>query len=714
MASESQGVGPPAGSGLDREFVDLALAVNDAVLWHYDQDQDELTWMTGMTELLAMPDATTDEVRSRLRELTAPLIVAARTTPTWEDLELEQEFVDPNGRKRSIHFRARRFSSAEKHGLVGAAADTTTAREDSEALADLADRYRLLVELSPDAICVHQDGVVVYVNPAAVKMTGVESENQVIGFPITDFVDADSLPEMHERLASLTYAGATSTPAEAQLTRFDGGTVLIESVSVRTTWRGRPAFQVILRDVTAQREAEATLRHQASHDELTGLLNRKGIKDVLQELAGDGSGRIALVFCDIDNFKRVNDSLGHEAGDELLTALSRRLQNELPSNCTVARLSGDEFLIVCPDAEAVGGLESLANLVTETLRIMVPLRGQLVSVSVSAGAATLGETMTGDDLLRYADMAMFHAKSRGPGKVSLASPQLITAGEGQLLLEGELRDAIRNDELELHYQPIVDRSGNVVEAEALVRWRHPERGLLAPNVILPVAEQGDLLRALDRWVLRTALCDAADWPEPAGHPIAVAVNLANLLPNDPEFVTEISTLIDECGTAWNRVVLEMVETALLDLSAQSRDSMTTLTERGARFAIDDFGTGYSSLARLKQMPAQIIKLDRQFVAGIEDDTVNYAIARAIADMALAMGHSCIAEGIETPGQLAILEGLGVSFYQGYLLSRPLPAEEFLDLIVSSGRLDDQLPAPGSSTGTPTPRHLAQDQPSELR
>ncbi|MEV6226506.1 EAL domain-containing protein [Saccharopolyspora shandongensis] len=438
---------------------------------------------------------------------------------------------------------------------------------------------------------------------------------------------------------------------------------------------GSRFWLVVFQDITERLRQTEALRYQATHDDLTGLLNRTGLNELLDSLLHRGAEQVAVLFCDIDNFKRVNDALGHEAGDELLTALARRLVDGLPPGCTPARLSGDKYLIICSDVDAVGGLEAFTMWVAELLRTSVPVRGHPVAVSASIGAAMLDRDTVGADLLRYANAAMFHAKSRGPGRVSLATSTMITTVEEQLGLEEQLRAAMETDSLILHYQPIMAGDRSVVMAEALVRWPHPDRGLLSPEVILRVAEQGNLLRGLDRWVLRTALREATSWPVRNGHPVAIAVNLVDLLPHDPEFVDEITAIITESGIDSHRVVLEIVETSLIDLPARPREAMVELAERGVRFALDDFGTGYSSLARLKDLPAQIIKLDRQFVSGVETDVADVAIAQAMIGMGHAMGRSCVAEGVEKIGQFRVLSDLGIDFYQGWLFSHPLPADQ---------------------------------------
>lgn len=438
---------------------------------------------------------------------------------------------------------------------------------------------------------------------------------------------------------------------------------------------GRLLWLVAFQDVTDRHRNAERLHYHATHDELTGLPNRKAVNDLLTELLdGAGGKRVAVLFCDVDNFKRINDSLGHDAGDDLLVALARRLEQGLPRGCTPARLSGDEFVIVCPDVDAVGGVDGLALLASALLRTTVPVQGQLIRVSSSVGAAVTDASRAGgEDLLRCADAAMFEAKLRGSGRISLArrAPPVGL----QLPLEAQLCEALENDGLTLHYQPVVAVDGAVVAAEALVRWPHPERGLLAPDIFLPLAAQGGLLRDLDRWVLRTALREAATWPMSDGQPVRVAVNLAHLTPGDPKFLDEVTEIITESGIDWHRVVLELVETYLIELSSQALTAMRDLSSRGVRFAVDDFGTGYSSLARLRDLPVQIIKTDRRFVAGLGTDPCDLAMAKAVADMARALGRSCIAEGVETAIQYHLLAGLGVDAYQGWLFSPAVPPRE---------------------------------------
>lgn len=467
------------------------------------------------------------------------------------------------------------------------------------------------------------------------------------------------------------------------LVRSDGQPVYCDLRSALSVQDNGSIFRLVaFQDVTERHHQSEALRYQATHDGLTGLLNHAGVTELLGDLLRRAEpASIAVLSCDLNNFRRINESLGHNAGDELLSAVARRLEGGLPTGCTPARLSGDEFVIVCSDVEAAGGIDSLTIEVSGLLRTAVALDGQLVRVTASIGVAIAHSADTvPDDLLAFSDAAMYEAKSRGAGGVSLADSALMASVDRHLELEEQLRAALSDDGLTLHYQPVVGPDGTVLTAEALVRWPHPERGLLSPDVFLPVARRADLLADLDRWVLRTALREAGGWPQSHGRPVGISVNLAGLTPDKSFFLTDVSRIIDESGIDPHRVILELVETSLVDLPGRPLRAMRELAGRGVRFAVDDFGTGYSSLARLKDLPAQIIKADRRFVAGVGADQSDLAIAKAVADLARAMGRVCIAEGVETAAQFHVLSGIGMDAYQGWLFSRAVPAEELRALL----------------------------------
>jgi diguanylate cyclase (GGDEF)-like protein/PAS domain S-box-containing protein len=474
------------------------------------------------------------------------------------------------------------------------------------------------------------------------------------------------------------------------LRRADGTTVWCElTVSATTADDGSWFWLVTCADVSDRRRAAELLRSAGSVDDLTRLPNRAACLEMVDRLlAGPGRERVAVVCGDLDDFARVNSSLGHDAGDDLLVSLAGRLQRELPFGCTAARLGGDEFVVICADHAEVGGPALLARTVAGLLRTTITVHGRPVQMTASVGLATpvpTGEVRAAD-LLRFAEAAMHDAKRRqSRGGIGIATDGVVSSATKVLELEAELRAAIAGNGLVLEYQPVVGPDGTVLSAEALVRWRHPERGLIPPNDFLPVAQRSGLLRELDLWVLRSATREAATWPEHLGRRCAVAVNLAGLLPGDTGFLSAVSAAVADAGLAWDQLVLELVETSLVALPPHALAAMAELTERGVRFAVDDFGTGYSSLARLKELPAQTVKIDRAFVTGIADDPADFAVARAVVDMARAMGRMTVAEGVETAEQFHVLRGIGVDAYQGWLFSRPVRPDALRDVLLR-GRL----------------------------
>jgi diguanylate cyclase (GGDEF)-like protein/PAS domain S-box-containing protein len=567
--------------------------------------------------------------------------------------------------------------------MVGTAQDITEQKVYEDRSRHSSQRFTDLMEATPVGIGMFNElEQLVDANDALCSLLGISVEG-LRGKTLERLAEAG---EERISLAGLAASVAPRKPISRTFRKPDGQLLYCElSISVSVQDNGRRFWLVVFSDVTERRQAEENFRVQARQDDLTRLPNRTAVNENLNSLLCSETNpdftKVALLFCDIDNFKRINDSLGHEFGDELLVSLARRIESELPSRCTVARWSSDEFVVICDNVDAVGGMDSLTAKVSAMFRRAVPLAGQMYKITSSIGAATPAETSTSAaDLIRFADAAMYEAKKYGPGRVMVASDTLRASASHQMSLEGELRDALSNDGLELHFQPVVSADGQVQTAEALVRWPHPTRGFLAPDTFLKVAEQGDLMKELDRWVLKTALREAATWPENGGQQPSVAVNLAGLVPGETGFVDEIINAIADAKIAPQRVVLELVETSYIDLPARSRDEMTALSERGIRFAVDDFGTGYSNLARLKDLPAQIIKVDRSFVSGVDTDPRDLALSQAVVNITKAIGQHCVAEGVETVAQFLALREMGVAGYQGWLFSKAIPPLEFRALL----------------------------------
>jgi diguanylate cyclase (GGDEF)-like protein len=424
--------------------------------------------------------------------------------------------------------------------------------------------------------------------------------------------------------------------------------------------------------------------HQAMHDALTGLPNRALFHDRLEHAlarARRRESRVAVLFADLDRFKTVNDSLGHASGDELLVAVAGRLGQCLRAGDTAARLGGDEFGILLEDIESDEEALGVAERIVDALTTPFLLQGREVFARTSIGVACGRGRPT--DLLRHADVAMYRAKDDGRGRVRLFEPSMQAAANERLEIENELQRAESRGELEVFYQPIVDLAdGRPVACEALLRWRHPTKGLIGPPAFVPVAEETGLIVPIGRFVLARACRDLAAWRESLGEraPRAVTVNLSARQLEEPDLVDDVAGALAETGLEPRRLVLEITETVLMRDTEQTIARLEELKAAGVQLAVDDFGTGYSSLRYLRRFPIDVLKLARPFIECLDTaDEEGRALARTIIDLGTSLGLQVIAEGIETDGQLAGLQELGCGLGQGFLFARPLehPAMERL-------------------------------------
>ncbi len=444
---------------------------------------------------------------------------------------------------------------------------------------------------------------------------------------------------------------------------------------------GRVARMVgTTQDVTEQRAAERLLEHQALHDPLTGLPNRALFIDRLQHAltrARRPGSSLAVYFCDVDDFKDVNDSLGHDAGDELLVALPPRLREGLRAGDTVARFGGDEFVILCEDLASEAEAIRIAERIAEAFGLPFELDGRPHHLSVSVGVVFVkaGEA-SATEVLRDADAAMYRAKGGGKGRFELFDAQMRASLVARLQTEADLRRALEDEELRLHYQPVIDVSdGSFVGAEALVRWQHPERGLLAPAEFIAVAEDSGLIAPLGAWVLEEACRQALGW----GGGRFVSVNLSPRQLSHSDVPALLQRALAETGVDPALIELEITENVLMEQSAGALATLRRLKAMGVRLMLDDFGTGWSSLAYLKRFPLDGLKIDREFVDGLGSEPEDTAIVAAVLSMASALELDVIAEGVETEAQLAWLRERGCGLAQGFLLGRPMPADELVAL-----------------------------------
>lgn len=435
-------------------------------------------------------------------------------------------------------------------------------------------------------------------------------------------------------------------------------------------WRGTVA------DVTSEHEARDRVHFLAFHDPLTGLVNRASFRALLEDHLGAlarGDRRFALFLLDLDRFKDVNDALGHAAGDELLRLAAARLRAALRDSDVLARLGGDEFAILVPDLVDPDQMLALARRLVACLHEPFDLGGQRVCTGTSIGIAVAPDHGSSpDDLLRHADIALYRAKAMGRGHPRLFEPSMAEQHAERQRLEADLRTALERGELEVHYQPKFDpHTGALTSCEALLRWRHRERGLVPPSRFIPLAEETGLIHAIGSWVLERACSQAATW---GGLPIAV--NLSPVQFRDEGLAERIRRVLETTGLPPDRLELEITETALVEEPERAVATLAKLKALGVRIAMDDFGTGHSSLGHLQRLPFDKLKIDRSFVDRLENGPRDRAIVAAIVDLARALGMTTCAEGVETDGQLDALRQTGCQEVQGFLLARPLPAEEF--------------------------------------
>ena len=451
---------------------------------------------------------------------------------------------------------------------------------------------------------------------------------------------------------------------------------------------GHPARMVgICWDITERRAVEEQLVHDALHDRLSGLPNRTLFVDRLTQAIATlprGNGTLAVLFLDVDRFKVINDGLGHDAGDEVLLELSRRLAALMRPGDTVARFGGDEFVVLCEELEHGAQAALIAHRLQDAISEPVTVGGAEVVVTMSVGIAVASsEDDIASDLLRDADAAMYRAKRDGGAQALLFDDKMRDEAQQRLATEVELRRALTQGELRLHYQPVVDlRTGVITGVEALLRWEHPTRGLVLPSEIIPIAEETGLIVAIGEWALEQACYQLLRWQRgfPRRVPLTMAVNLSGVQLGHSAFVGRAGDIIAKSGVDVGTLVLEITETVLMRDASQALYVLDALKAFGMGLSIDDFGTGYSSLSYLKRFPVDLLKIDRSFVDGLGTDPDDLAIVQAIIALAGSLGMSTVAEGVETQTQLDTLRRIGCDSAQGFLLGRPVDAAQLSELL----------------------------------
>jgi diguanylate cyclase (GGDEF)-like protein/PAS domain S-box-containing protein len=542
------------------------------------------------------------------------------------------------------------------------------------------ERYRGLVESSPDAILVEQDGGIAYANPAALQLFGAARADDLLGRAMLALVAPGDRSDAAQAMSDIAQ-GKAPLVVEEQALRLDSSTVDVAVSRLAFSHNGQPAVQVIARDISDSRRLQKQLKHLATHDALTQLPNRVLLMDRLSQALAHArrNGRqFVVAVIDLDRFKWVNDSLGHSAGDELLRAVSLRIAEALRESDTLARTGGDEFAVVMHDLQQVDDAIQVLNRIVANVAQPLLLDGSNeLAISCSIGCSTFPDDgVDAEELLQSADAAMYQAKELGRNTVQIFNADLRLRAASRARLEAELRHALERGELALHYQPQVDlRSGAVSSVEALLRWQHPELGNVPPGQFIAIAEANGLIIPIGEWVLQQACQQVRSWLDQGLPPVRIAVNVSAKQLARPGLIEVVSQCLKQARIDPACLELELTETVSMDDPQTTIPMLHRLKELGVCLSIDDFGTGYSNMQYLTRLPIDTLKLDGSFVRGITTEPGHRAIAEAVISMAHRLDLRVVAEMTETEGQVVLLHALGCDQAQGWFFAKAMPAAE---------------------------------------
>lgn len=552
------------------------------------------------------------------------------------------------------------------------------AQERQETLSRLKEseaRYRLIVEMSPDAILVEIDSRIAFANSAATRLFAETGSQRLAGATLSQLGLANDIELLGEK---------SGERADTVATRLDGSVVDISLRCMPMTYDGRNATQIVMRDISERKRLEQQLAYQATHDALTGVSNRSALLLQLDELlvyARRYQVPCWVAFLDLDRFKQINDRFGHRAGDTLLAAITTRLRQLLRQDDIIGRYGGDEFILVLR-----GGADSILTpqLLERIMQVVcepVEVDGHALQVTCSLGIAAFPDDGdSGRILLERADAAMYRAKESGRNLYQLYNGEIHARLLERAQIERHLIDALAREEFFLLYQPKVEvATGKVTGVEALLRWRHPELGVLTPDRFIPMAEETVLINTLGLWVLREACRQCAALHQQGLSELTVAVNLSARQLNGPELIRMVHEALQSSGLAPSSLELELTESLMMSNVEQTMTTLRTLHARGVKISVDDFGTGYSSFAYLNRFPLSCLKIDRQFVAGLGEPGAHEAsvITRTLIQLSHSLNLTVVAEGVETREQLQVLRDQGCDQIQGWLHSKAMEPEELL-------------------------------------
>ncbi len=660
--------------------------------WNWDVASGEITWSDELYRIYGVsrdnftPTPETCRALIHCDDLGRLRNVMHGGSRDGGPFHVEHRILLPSGQTRTLAARGNVQTDGAGRPLrvFGTVQDVTEAKQAEAALREAEERYRMVVELSPDAILVQQDGLIVFANRAAAVLLRADDAGQIVGKRFFDLLDPSCQPQARERMAALEQ-GQSVPPTEKRMRRLDGSKIDFEVNSSPFLHKGRFAVLYIMHDVTERKKNVAAMAYLAHYDSLTGLPNRALF---LQRLAhalsiAQRPGRsLEILFLDLDRFKNINDTLGHAIGDRVLRETATRLQGLLRESDTVARLGGDEFVVLLENVDEPhrGGI--VAEKILAAFQPPFLPQGERLAITTSIGISRYpSDGANADALLKSADIAMYRAKEMGRNAYCYYASDMNQHTTERLAIEYALASAIELGQLALHYQPKVDvMSNRIAGMEALLRWEHPTLGTVPPQRFIPIAEEIGLIRQIGYWTIRTACQQNRRWQELWPARLKVAVNLSAHQLADDKLAQNIAQILEETGLAARYLELEITESAIMENPDRAIAVLNMLRDLGITVAIDDFGIGYSSLAHLKRFPIRAVKIDRSFVQGIPASDGDAAITRAIISLAHSLECSVIAEGAETQQQYDFLREHECDSVQGYYFSAPIDAEMFGDLL----------------------------------
>jgi diguanylate cyclase (GGDEF)-like protein/PAS domain S-box-containing protein len=592
----------------------------------------------------------------------------------------ECSILDKEGQQREINVtNIPIFVNEEIHGVYTIIKDITQHKKAQNDLVEAEAKYRSLIENSLVGVYIIQDEKLVYVNPRLCEMSGYNCE-ELVGLHVSDFIYADDLPLVNENILKRFNNEAGTIKYEYRAIRKDKSIITFELYGSKIIYNGRDAIIGTVIDITERKNTEKMIKHMAYHDQLTDLPNRYLLREKLNEsikASRQNNCHFALLFLDLDRFKAINDTMGHEVGDKVLIEIAERLKTCVHEKDIISRYGGDEFSILLPDTGEQRASEVAGQIITK-LSLPLTFHHHELLVTPSIGVAvfpTHGESF--DTLIKNADLAMYHAKSLGRNNFQFFNEELNKHAQHELDMEVNLRKAIEQNQFVLFYQPQVNLENNeIYGAEALIRWIHPEKGIIPPAAFIPLAEETGVIIPMGEWAIRTACQENKKWQDAGYSPVMVSVNISAKQFFQSNLVEIVETALSETGLHPNYLELEITESITMDVE-RSIKTLLELQRIGVKVSIDDFGTGYSSLNYLKRLPIDKLKIDQSFIRECPNDINSNTLVRTIIIMAHLLKMKVIAEGVESEEQVSFLLGQGCKEAQGYFFSKPLPVSEFV-------------------------------------